>query len=239
MFLRRLAAVSLVCVSLSALDTKALLEQVRRAPSPTAALTQAETPKELGFIEYTIARVYQSQSNRTAAIPWFEKALGTHRSFRDRFQEAVILNNWALAETDLGQTSAAKDHFEEALTIRREIRDEPGVACTLLGLANVYAVWGNLSVALQTYETVAAQWRKLQNVVGEAQAVNNGGLMLAALALTLVLGISASRFTFELRAECSGETRVSIERNGPQGTLAGSRTVWVTPAAPPPPISRP
>ena len=188
MFLRRLAAVSLVCASLSALDTKALLEQVRRAPNPaaaieilTAAQTQAETAKERGFVEYTFARVYQSQSNPTAAISWFEKALATHRGFGDRFQEAVILNNWALAETELGQTSSAKDHFEEALAIRREIKDEPGVAYTLLGLANVYAAWGDLSVALQTYETVATQWRKLQNIAGEAHAVNNGGLMLAAL----------------------------------------------------------
>ncbi len=188
MSLRRLAALSLVCASLSALDTKALLEQVRRAPSPTAAieiltaaLPQAETPQQTAFVQYNFARLYQSQSNPTAAIPWFEKALATHRGLGDRFQEAVILNNWAIAETDLGETAAAKDHFEAALAIRREIKDGPGVAYTLLGLANVYAVWGDLSAALQTYETVAGQWRALKNVSGEAHAINNGGLILAAL----------------------------------------------------------
>ena len=184
----RLAVVSLACASLSALDSKALLEQVRGARTPadaiailTAALPQAETPQQRGFVEYTFARLYQSQSNPTAAVLWFEKALETHRSLGDRFQEAVIFNNWALAETDLGETVAAKDHFEAALAIRREIKDGPGIAYTLLGIANVYAVWGDLSAALQTYETVAGQWRQLKNVAGEAHAVNNGGLILAAL----------------------------------------------------------
>ena len=188
MFFRRLAVVSLACASLSALDTKALLEQVRSAPTPaeaiailTAALPQAETPQHLGFVQYNFARVYQSQGNPTAAVPWFEKALATHRSLGDRFQEAVILNNWAIAETDLGETVAAKDHFEAALAIRHEIKDGPGIAYTLLGIANVYAAWGDLSAALQTYETVAVQWRQLKNVTGEAHAVNNGGLILAAL----------------------------------------------------------
>ena len=188
MFFGRLAAISLVCVSLSALDTKALLDEVRRAPNSavaiallTAALPEAETPQQRGLIEYAFARHYQSKSNPSTAVPWFEKALATHRSFGDRFQQAVILNNWAIAETELGETIAAKGHFDEALAIRREIKDEPGIAYTLLGLANVYAVWGDLSAALQTYETVADQWRRLKNISGEAHAVNNGGLILAAL----------------------------------------------------------
>lgn len=107
--------------------------------------------------------------------------MGTDRSFGDRFQQAVVLNNWAIAQTEQGKTVAAKGHFDEALAIRREIKDEPGIAYTLLGLANVYAVWGDLSAALQTYETVAGQWRRLKNITGEAHAVNNGGLILAAL----------------------------------------------------------
>jgi len=125
----RLAAVSLACASLSALGTKASLEQVGRAPTPadaiailTAALPQTETPQHLGFVQYNFARVYQSQANPTAAVPWFEKALATHRGLGDRFQEAVILNNWAIAEIDLGETVDAKDPFESALAIRRKIR---------------------------------------------------------------------------------------------------------------------
>jgi hypothetical protein len=43
------------------------------------------------------------------------------------------------------------------------------------------------------------------------------------LALTLVLGVSAIRVTWELGAQCSGEAKVSIERNGPKGTFAGDR----------------
>ena len=43
------------------------------------------------------------------------------------------------------------------------------------------------------------------------------------LTLTLVLGVSAIRETCELGAQCSGEAKVSIERNGPNGTFAGDR----------------
>ena len=41
--------------------------------------------------------------------------------------------------------------------------------------------------------------------------------------MTLVLGVSAIRETWELGAQCSGEAKVSIERNGPNGTFAGDR----------------
>jgi hypothetical protein len=43
------------------------------------------------------------------------------------------------------------------------------------------------------------------------------------LAMTLVLGVSAIRETCALGAQCSGEAKVSIERNGPNGTFAGDR----------------
>jgi hypothetical protein len=38
-----------------------------------------------------------------------------------------------------------------------------------------------------------------------------------------VLGGPAIRETWELAAQCSGEAKVSIERNGPNGTFAGDR----------------
>ena len=41
--------------------------------------------------------------------------------------------------------------------------------------------------------------------------------------MTLVLGVSAIRETWELGAQCSGEAKVSIERKGPKGTSAGDR----------------
>jgi hypothetical protein len=41
--------------------------------------------------------------------------------------------------------------------------------------------------------------------------------------MTLVLGVSAIRETWQLGARCSGEAKVSIERNGPNGTFAGDR----------------
>src|SRR5258706_109174 len=49
--------------------------------------------------------------------------------------------------------------------------------------------------------------------------------------MTLVLGVSAIRETCELGAQCSGEAKVSIERNGPNGTFAGDRT-WAREARP-------
>lgn len=41
--------------------------------------------------------------------------------------------------------------------------------------------------------------------------------------LTLVLGVSANSGSWESGAQCSGEAKVSIERNGPNGTFAGDR----------------
>ncbi len=48
-------------------------------------------------------------------------------------------------------------------------------------------------------------------------------LVLYVEALTLVLGVSAIRETWERGAQCNGEAKVSIERNGPKGTFAGDR----------------
>jgi hypothetical protein len=43
------------------------------------------------------------------------------------------------------------------------------------------------------------------------------------LALPLVLGVSAIRATCQLGTQCSGEAKVSLERNGPNGSFAWDR----------------
>lgn len=184
----RLPALLLTSACLFALDTKLLLEQVRKAPTPAAklallteALPLAEDRQQQAAVQYNLARHHQNQGNAAAAVDWFAKAFATHQQFDDPFQRAILLNNWAIAETELGETTAAKAHFEAALAIRRELKDGPGIAYTLLGLANVYAAWGDLAAAHQVYESVAVQWRQLKNIAGEAHALNNDGLILAAL----------------------------------------------------------
>ena len=44
-----------------------------------------------------------------------------------------------------------------------------------------------------------------------------------------VLGVSAIRATCQLGTQCSGEAKVSIERNGPNGSFAGERTASDSP----------
>jgi uncharacterized membrane protein YphA (DoxX/SURF4 family) len=61
--------------------------------------------------------------------------------------------------------------------------------------------------------------KKRANVARRQRA----GRKALLLALTLVLGVSAIRETWQLGAQCSGEAKVSIERNGPNGTFAGDR----------------
>jgi len=39
--------------------------------------------------------------------------------------------------------------------------------------------------------------------------------------LTLVLGVSAIRETWQAGAECNGEAKVTLERIGPNGSFAG------------------
>ncbi len=53
--------------------------------------------------------------------------------------------------------------------------------------------------------------------------LQRGGRKAILRVLTLVLCVSAIRETCELGAQCSGEAKVSIERNGPNGTFAGDR----------------
>jgi hypothetical protein len=43
------------------------------------------------------------------------------------------------------------------------------------------------------------------------------------LALTFVLGVSAISATCQLGTQCSGEAKVSLERNGPHGSFAWDR----------------
>ena len=53
------------------------------------------------------------------------------------------------------------------------------------------------------------------------ESMRQGGLRACLLSLTLAFGVSAIRATWQLGAQCNGEAKVSIERNGPNGTFAG------------------
>jgi len=52
-------------------------------------------------------------------------------------------------------------------------------------------------------------------------SIHSGRCGICSGAVTLACGVSAIRATWQLGAQCNGEAKVSIERNGPNGTFAG------------------
>jgi len=90
--------------------------------------------------------------------------------------------------TNLGTCLAHLGHFEEArealsrtLAIRRQIKDEQGIAQSLCGLSDVALMDGDYEGALEYAEEALRHYRKVRYVLGEQSALYNKALAFRGL----------------------------------------------------------
>jgi tetratricopeptide (TPR) repeat protein/transcriptional regulator with XRE-family HTH domain len=106
--------------------------------------------------------------------------LGARRA-GDRYGEAWVLNNLAIAYRDLRRLDEAKECFEQALALRVELDDEVGQAWSLTGSGFVAFDLGQFSAAASHFADALAIFRAVGDRHGEGIALANVGDSYRAL----------------------------------------------------------
>src|SRR5205823_1854280 len=80
-----------------------------------------------------------------------------------------------------GRGDEAARLYQEASTLARSLKDEPGEAAAALGLASTFMAQGDTAQAVRAAEQALALCRKLQDRDGEAIALAVAGLLYGKL----------------------------------------------------------
>ena len=88
---------------------------------------------------------------------------------------ALSLNNLGLVYQDSGRFSEAKDAFEEALMLRQEIGDRPGIAQTLNNLGTIHQDDGTDERAIELFEEALAVARSVGDRMRQSVILTNLG----------------------------------------------------------------
>jgi non-specific serine/threonine protein kinase len=112
---------------------------------------------------------------------WLERALG-QRGAADADSAARANAHNALGNLlgDIGEYRLARQHYEEALALRRSLGDDEGVAGALNNLGLIAAWIGNFAEATTLYGESLELRRGLGDSLGEAQSLSNLGDVLTA-----------------------------------------------------------
>jgi non-specific serine/threonine protein kinase len=90
-------------------------------------------------------------------------------------ERARVLNNTGVLARMQGDYAAARAYHEQALAIRREIGDQPGIAASLNGLGNMVCGQGDYAAARLYYEQSLNIKREIGNRKAVAGSLNNLG----------------------------------------------------------------
>ncbi len=94
-------------------------------------------------------------------------------------QEIVLYSSMGVVYHLLGQKKLAVNYFEQALYIRRELRDQEGEILALRNLGQVYAEMGKKNEALGYIEQALAISRKMEDRWEEGRTLKNLGQVFA------------------------------------------------------------
>jgi DNA-binding SARP family transcriptional activator/Tfp pilus assembly protein PilF len=122
-------------------------------------------------------------NRRTYWADWVEThriALASVRQLGDRLGEALVLNNLGMVFARR-RMDEATGYFEQALAIRREIKDLPGEAQTASNIADTYLRLHRFDEALDLLKRALEIHRQVSHAYGEGVALNNLGEAYLAL----------------------------------------------------------
>jgi non-specific serine/threonine protein kinase len=121
--------------------------------------------------DFWATRGYLSEGARWCAAA-VELSEGQRTQLRGR-----LLAGASMIERGRGQFDRAQTLLEEAISIRRELGDDDGVASALRHLGALYYDKGDVETARELTEQSLDIRRRLGNTLGVAQALNNLGVM--------------------------------------------------------------
>ncbi len=112
---------------------------------------------------------------------WLERALGRPGAGdADAGARADAQNGLGNLLGDIGEYGAARQHYEEALALRRSLGDDEGVAGTLNNLGLISAWLGEYERATSLHGESLELRRALGDALGEAQSLSNLGDVMTA-----------------------------------------------------------
>lgn len=104
-----------------------------------------------------------------------ELGLAGARRAGNRYGEAWVLQNLALAHTLSGQRESARALFQDALAIRQDLGDRVGEAWTLTGIGVSYLAADDFVTAARNFDRAARTFRECGERVGEVVALTRAG----------------------------------------------------------------
>ncbi len=110
------------------------------------------------------AKLAGAQGDSDHAVELFERALGEVRALGDQREVAWVLSDFGELERERGYYGRTEAMLAEALTIRRELRDEHGIAMTLTRMALVAFDHDDDSAAAALIDESLVLFRRLGDI---------------------------------------------------------------------------
>ncbi|AHM63142.1 histidine kinase [Flammeovirgaceae bacterium 311] len=113
---------------------------------------------------------YNEQADPDKAIQYFEKARAAFSKLDEPHRLAGVVNNIGVLKEQQQKFSEAYDYYHQALEIRMQVQDIPGIAQSYMNLGNIRYQLNDFQKALSFYEKSVAEARKVQarNLVQDA-----------------------------------------------------------------------
>lgn len=105
----------------------------------------------------------------------FEKVLATTRN--DRYQHAVANINLGNVNETRGDLTKAKEFYEKALKLYKELRRRDGIAEAYRNLGDIYRTWGQLNTAERVYKESLKIETALRSKQGQAKVYRALGVL--------------------------------------------------------------
>lgn len=101
---------------------------------------------------YRIGRIHLKQQRYKQSLSTLQQSLALVKKFGSPHDQAMVQSSIGNAYQSLGLVEAAREHYLDALAIRRESEDKQGQVRVLINLGSTYLAQGKYAVALEYYE---------------------------------------------------------------------------------------
>jgi len=197
-----------------------------------AQLAREKNPAERAQLQNALADVHYWWAEQLKKIYEFEGAIGHYLKAYEsdktlRHHDAAIdLDNIGGAYQNLSRYEEALRYYEQALPLRREVKDKSGEAATLNNIGFAYDDLSRSEEALRYYGQALPIWREVKDRSGEAATLNN--LMFVSKKqkqpeLAIVFGKQSVNVLQSIRRDMKGLDATSREAfvKGNKGTYEG------------------
>ncbi len=147
------------------------------------ALEHIKATKQANYENIMLVRLgdmYTALGDYEQAEIFLERACQYFRASNGQYEASALSSRGNLAKLQ-GDFTKALTHLQNALTIRRNLKDKRGTAQTLTNIGAVYALQGNLQNALNQYAEANLLWQELGDKYNEGRTLNYLGQAYAEL----------------------------------------------------------